>query len=220
MTTSKCTYTHYLLQAAKAEPMLRKLLEAKRPLADDILKGGSMSLIAITNPSDESAESGIVYEAAPFETFTPNAILNKFGSKLEDGAQVTMVEGNRVWQYLATRDGSSIALRSNNALAADAGDQDEDSEFFWFVTGRSGGSDSIIDSTVAPLELPEAELETFTVYGNNDDDENFVAVVSATEETAHEVGVAAGVVDKGYENDVKIYLILKGDQTDLATVSI
>lgn len=181
-----------------------------------------MTLIAITNPSDESAESGFV--ATPDFICTPQIILEQYGDKLEDGAQVVMIEGEgedtRVWQYVATRNPNypeSIALRSNNALAADAGPDGE--EFIFYISGRDPYGEGIIENANVSLASDEPELETFTVFGNNDDGENFVAVVTATEETVIDEGVKAGVVDEGYESDVVIVAVLKGDQSHLERVA-
>jgi hypothetical protein len=218
-------YTHYYEQATIASAMWEKLL-AKPVNIESILsstKGGTMSgIIAITNPSDESAEAGIV-EEIPYPGLTPRTILERYGSKLEDGAQVVMtnIDNSRVWQYIATRetDGTeSIALRSNNGLAREDGDQ----TFIQFVAAGPGHGEFIIEVGDYELERPEppVELETFTVYGENDDDERFVAVVSATEDTVREAGIKAGLVDEGYEADVRIDLILKGDQTDLEVASV
>lgn len=177
-----------------------------------------MNLIAITNPSDESAEAGFVI--TPEFVPTPSRILEEYGNKLEDGAAVVFIEGEgagtRVWQYIATREPNhpaSIALRSNNALAADAGDSGE--EFIFYVSGRRGGNSSIIDSANVPLEA-EIELKTYTVFGENDDGEQFRAVVTAPDPAAAKAaGIQAGLVDEGFEHDVDIAAVLEGDVTDV-----
>lgn len=172
-----------------------------------------MTLIAITNPSDESAEAGFV--ATPEFLPTPSRILEEYGSKLEDGAAVVFVEGTRVWQYIATRDPNnpaSIALRSNNALAADAGESGE--EFIFYVSGRRGGNSSIIDTANIPLEA-DGPLETYTVFGENDDAEPFRAVLTATSPAAAKLaGIDAGTVDAGCEHMVRVDAVLKGDVTE------
>lgn len=178
-----------------------------------------MTLIAVTNPSDKSAESGFVVE--PEFLPTPERILAEYGGKLEDGAQIAFIEGEgedtRVWQYIATRDPNnpeSIALRSNNALAADAGPSGE--EFIFYVNQRQGGNASIIESAHVALEA-DAPLETYTVFGENDDSERFVAVVTApSEAAAYDAGITAGCVDEGWESDVRIDLILPGDHSQAA----
>lgn len=147
-----------------------------------------MALIAITNPSDGSAEARIVEEIG---ASTPYHILERFGHKLENGAQVVIIKGDRVWQYLVTRmpdDKDRIDLRSGLG---------------------------VIIATRSQRLMPDAALETFTVFGKNDGGENFTAVVWATENTVHDVGVSAGLIFAGREEDVDIYLIVKGDATGL-----
>lgn len=174
-----------------------------------------MNLIAITNPSDKSAESGFVVE--PDFLPTPDRILEEYGGKLEDGAQITVVEGSRVWQYVATRhpnNPASIALRSNNALAADAGPTGE--EFISYVHERRGGNASIIARANVALES-DAPLETYTVFGEDDGSEWFTAVVTArSEQDAYDAGITAGCVDEGCESHVRIDLILPGDYSQAA----
>lgn len=174
-----------------------------------------MTIVAITNPSDEGAESHIVEELAGL--VVPRRILEEFGDRLEDGAQVAMIGGangvGRVWQYIATRDGETVALRSNNGLAGRA----EGERFIDFVENADDAHKYLIEVVGLP---PEPELETFTVFGENDDGERFVAVVSATEDTVNDVGVQAGLVDDGFEHYVRIDLILKGDHSDLESVTI
>ena len=168
-----------------------------------------MTLIAITNPSDEAAQAGIVHDFGS-GTMYPERILELFGDKLEDGAQVTMVDGGSVWQYLATRLDDSIALRSNNALG--------DGSFIDYMEAGDANGEYMVTSAWVPLaSSPEAELETFTVIGVNDAGEDFVAVVSATEDTVRDVGVQAACVG-GYEDCVHVDVILKGEHSDLERV--
>ncbi len=173
-----------------------------------------MILIAITNPSDASAEAGTVQSISGI--CTPKFILEELGEKLEDGDQVVMVEDDRVWQYLVTRSSNEapIALRPNNALGVDARYGDGES----CIDHEQWRQGEIIECGTQKL-VSEGELETFTVFGNNDDGEDFVAVVSATEDTVYDAGVQAGLIDGGYEQWVTIDLIVKGDESDLERVS-
>lgn len=188
-----------------------------------------MTLIAITNPSDPSAEASIVRNV-DYDAGCPEGILENFGDKLEDGAQVVMVKRERVWQYLATRespppggfDSGSIALRNNNALVRDS--RYDNDAFIDYMNG-SDNFDIIamgnypLASDVA-AEATDEPLETFTVFGNNDDGEDFVVVVSATEDTVREVGAKAGLVDEDYVDLVDINLIVKGEHPDLECVNV
>lgn len=177
-----------------------------------------MTLIAVTNPSDESAEAGIVDQRSLVGH--PEGILREFGDRLEDGAQVALVENGRVWQYIVTRDDEnpeSVALRSNNSLAADK--RAEGERFIDYVNDTPDAFDYIIEVGYYPLESAAA-LEEFTVYGINDDGEPFTAVVAATEATVYDAGVQAGLVDEGFENSVKIVAVFKGDQSDLERVPV
>jgi hypothetical protein len=161
-----------------------------------------MNLIAITNPSDESAEAGFVHSQVGHTTV--ESIIPEYGDKIEDGAQIVIVDDGpdpRVWQYIAERAGDEIFIRANNTIA------------LYIDTEEVGPC--IVRGSVAPA----TELETFTVFGNNDYGEHFVAVVAATEETVYDVGVQAGLVE-GYENSVSIAAILKGNQSHLERVKV
>lgn len=161
-----------------------------------------MTLIAITNPSDPSAESGFVDTKAgniPVESIIP-----EYGDKIEDGAQIVVVGDGpvpHVWQYIAERFIDDIWIRVNNDIQTNI-----DTE--------------VVGPEVATGHVGLRELETFTVYGVNDNDEAFTAVVSATEHTVADVAAKAGAVDEDYEHLVKIAAIVKGDQSDLEFVTI
>jgi len=158
-----------------------------------------MSTVAITNPSDSAAKAGVV-ENVGF--WSPRSLLEQFGERIEDGAIISVFDLGGitpgVWQYIAERYGDEIKLRTNNTLSD------------YFDTANAG--ETIDAFTIAAA----AELETFTVYGVNDDGEGFTAVVNATEDTVEDVGVQAGLVDEGYEHAVKIVAVLRGDQTEQA----
>lgn len=162
-----------------------------------------MNLIAITNPSDESAESGFVHTQDGY--ITVESIIPEYGERIEDGAQIVIVTNGprpRVWQYVAERVGDDIWVRVNNTLSD-------------YIDTEDVGP-CVAQGSVATAP----DLETFTVFGENDNGERFVAVVAATEDTVEDVAVKAGLVDEGFESDVDIHLILKGDQSDLETVTV
>jgi len=158
-----------------------------------------MNLIAITNPNDESAEAGFVHSQVGH--ITVESIIPEYGDKIEDGAQIVIVDDGpdpRVWQYIAERHADKMCIRVNNTMmpyTCDVGP---------YVTYGT------VD-----------ELETFTVFGINAEDEHFVAVVAATEDTVYRVGREAGCMNEGHEiHDVYIDIILKGDQARLERVTV
>ncbi len=170
----------------------------------------SVTILAVKNPSDEVENATILAERPGL---TPEAVIEEFGDKIERGAFVSLTErdegGNttNVLLYVADRSGDSLYLQDNGNIGPDYGADIDD-------------IGDVIESGYAPLADPEPELETFTVFGNNDDGEDFVAVVSATEDTVRETGVQAGLVDPGFEDSVSIGLILKGDHSDLENVAV
>lgn len=161
-----------------------------------------MNLIAITNPSDESAQSGFVHTQTGHVTV--ESIIPEYGEKIEDGAQIVIVSDGpapRVWQYIAERVGDDIWIRVNNTLSD-------------YIDTEDVGP-CVAQGTVTATE-PEVELETYTVFGENDDGEQFRAVVTAANPAAAKAaGIQAGLVDEGFERDVDIAAILKGDVTDV-----
>lgn len=161
-----------------------------------------MSTVAITNPSDNKALAGIVEELG--DVWSPKTLLEKFGDKLEDGALVSVFDVS-VFQYVATRVGDSIALRTNDGWA-DLGDE--------LLIDKCSPDYGPVESLMAPLasEEPEPELEEYTVVGTNDDSDPFTATVTASSpEQAEEEGIKAGLVDEGYEYLVTIIAVFKGD---------
>lgn len=172
-----------------------------------------MTTIAITNPSDESAQASIVAE---HDVIDADIILELYGSRLEDGAQVVMFDSGGVWQYLATRDPrcDSIALRNNNSLSAELHDDDKTFIDFMNTGGWAYGIIAVRDDM--PLADPEPpELHTYTVYGSDDEGDRFVNVCTApsAEEAATQTRTTV-LVDEGYECLVNIDLVLTGDHSD------
>jgi hypothetical protein len=161
-----------------------------------------MHLIAITNPVHESAYAEFTHNQST--PITLESIVPKYGDKIENGAQIVIVSDDptpRVWQYIAERNGDYIWIRTNNNLSD-------------YIDTEDIGP-SVAEGTVTPAE-PEAELETYTVFGEDDDGERFRAVVAASSPAAAYVaGIQAGLVDEGFEHDVAIAAVLKGDVTDI-----
>lgn len=165
------------------------------------------SIVGITNPKEGAAQAATDVLASVAD---PASIISDYGDQIENGALVSITDrdgnGNTVGQYLYIADRESnedtLILR-NNATLGDL------SVFLYEAGGEVARGES----------APEAELETFTVFGNNDDGEDFVAVVTATEDTVADVGVQAGLVDEGFEGSVSISLILKGDHSDTEVVA-
>lgn len=168
------------------------------------MEPADITILAIQNPGD--AEATI---ANPQRILTPNTAIEQYGGQIKQGAFVTLtdrsVNGNTVsvTTFVADRIGDTLYLQNNAGIAE-----------------NEVSIDSIGGVEAQGYAPPEPELETFTVFGNNDDGENFVAVVSATEDTVVEEGVKAGLVDEGYEADVTIAAVLKGDQSGLERVSV
>lgn len=171
------------------------------------MEPGSVVILAVQNPGEAA-----VIIARDFG-LTPNGAIEQYGDQIKQGAFVSLTErdndGNTasVALFVADRVGDTLYLQDNS-----------------FMSDSEAPSIDDIGSTVASGEAPltpnPAELETFTVFGNNDDGEAFVAVVTATEDTVYNVGVQAGLVDEGFENSVTIDLIVKGEQADLERVEV
>lgn len=171
------------------------------------MEPGSIVILAVQNPGEAAT-----VVACDFG-LTPKIAIDKYGDQIKQGAFVSLTErdndGNTaaVSIYVADRVLDQLYLQDNEYLS-ESGAPSID------IIG------SVIEQGHAPLAPDPTELETFTVFGKNDDEENFVAVVSATVDTVHDAGVKAGLVDEGYEEDVVINVVLKGDYSNLETVSI
>jgi hypothetical protein len=200
---------YYVTQAANAEPYIRKLLETKARLVDGILTGVVMeptiTLVTIQNPGEDSVIIN------PFGVETPESVIEKYGDQIKHGAFVSLIDrdtnSNTVGGLIlvADREADDILYLQNNEYMSDDNAADVDQ----------------IGAVIASGDVALAEeLETFTVVGNNDDGEAFVAVVTATEDTVYNVGVQAGLVDEGFENSVTIDLIVKGAHPDLEQVAV
>lgn len=159
-----------------------------------------MNLIAITNPSDESAEAGFVH--TQYGYITTESIIPDYGDKIEDGAQIVIVSdidglAHRVWQFIAERVDDEIWIRVNNTV----GD---------YIDVEDAGP-CVAQGNVTPPE----PLETYTVFGRNDNCEPFRCVVSAISPVeAYAAAVDAAVVDEGWEFEVRVDIVLKGDVTE------
>jgi len=204
---------NYQIQARAAIDMW-KLLESKSDLIDSITKGASMNpditVLAIQNPGEEAE----IFRIPSVDAY---GAIDNYGEKMQHGAFVSLTardsQGNTtdVKLYVVDRIGSTVYLQMNDRL------QDEEAPSIDYIGGVVASGEAPLPTPPVPEPEP-VELETFTVFGNNDDNENFVAVVSATEDTVHEVGVQAGLVDEGYEDQVDIVLIVKGDHSDAEPV--
>lgn len=171
------------------------------------MEPADITILAIQNPGD--AEATIVN---PQSIITPDTAIEEYGSQIKQGAFVSLTDRNsggntvNVALFVADRVGDVVYLQNNES-----------------VVERHVSIDdigSVVAAHGAPLTPDEADLETFTVFGTNDDGERFIAVVSATEDTVEDVGVKAGLVDKGYEADVSIAAVLKGDHSGLESVAL
>lgn len=173
----------------------------------------SNTIITIQNPGEEAAVIN------PYAVLSPEDVVQQYGGQIKHGAFVTLIgrDGldNTVGGLILVADRETdgrLYLQNNEFLT-------EDNAYKADIDDIG----AVVASGEVPLDPPPvdpADLETFTVFGNNDDNENFVAVVSATEDTVYDVGVKAGLVDEGYEEDVDIVLIVKGDQSNLERVSV
>lgn len=137
--------------------------------------------------------------------------ISKYGSKIKRGAFVAlfnfdagMLVSSR--QFIADRIETRVYLQDNSNVITSNCNID-------FVG-------EIVAHGNAALEGEIPGLETFTVFGENDDGERFTAVISATEETAFKAAIDAGTVDRGWEDDVTIAAILYGDQSTLDQVEL
>lgn len=168
-----------------------------------------VTILAIQNPGE--TEATILRELEGIDLLS---VIEKHGAIIEHGAFVSLtdrdLDGNTcgVRQFIADRIGNTLYLQNN--------------EFMRHEDERANVDDigSVVESGYAPLPAPKPELEAFTVFGTNDAGEGFVAAVAATEDTVYDVGVQAGLVDQGYEADVMIVAILKGDQSGVERVTV
>ena len=159
------------------------------------------TIVGIQNPGDEAAE---VFRTG--YALTPSDIANHFSDKIESGAFVTAID----------RDphGNTVGIK---VFIADK------SEEVVYLQNNEYGEEANIDllgDVVCSVEFEaKAELETFTVYGTDDNGSPFRAVITATEADAEEAGIEAGTVNWGCGYLVKIVAILKGDVTKEEVVS-
>jgi hypothetical protein len=192
------------MQSANAGLFIANLLEAKK-LADGTLKGAYMepTILAVQNPGEETI---LIPQVG---TDLEDIIIN-YGSQFEHGAFVALIEKDAFGQVRTIRQFVVDKITDGQTYLQDNSYMSEDG------AANVDHIGAVVSAGFPDDPTPEEELETFTVYGVNDDDEAFSAVVSATESTVESVGVQAGLVDEGFESHVKIVAILKGDQTDQA----
>lgn len=163
------------------------------------------TIVTIQNPTEDS----IVIN--PTAVLSAEDVVEQYGGKIKHGAFVSLTErdgrdntiGGSI--FVADREVDGRLYLQNNEYLLDGDGADIDS-----IGSVCASGEVELDASVV-----EGELETFTVYGINDDHQTFTAVITATEATAEEVGIKAGLVDDGYEHLVKIAAILKGNQTGL-----
>lgn len=165
----------------------------------------SITIVAIQNPGD--AEATIVN---PQEIITPDDAIEKFGAQIEQGAFVSLTDRNinsnttSVQILVADRVADSIYLQNNAFM------QDE---------GTAPDVDSI-GEVIARGYAPLPQLNTYTVFGSNDDGERFVNVCTAeTPEEAAKQTKTAVVVNAGCESMVDIVIVLTGDHSDVEAVN-
>lgn len=176
-----------------------------------------ITILTIQNPGEDS------FVINPYGALSPEATIEQYGGKIKHGAFVTLIDrdagsGNTVGGSIFVADRETdgrLYLQDNSYLAEDNAYKADIDDIGAVVAVVASG-----DVPLDPPPVDPADLETFTVFGNNDDIGAFVAVVSATEDTVYDVGVKAGLVDEGYEEDVDIVLIVKGDQSNLERVSV
>lgn len=168
----------------------------------------NLTILAIQNPGE--TKSIIIRDVGE----PGRDAIEKHGAVIKRGAFVSFTTrdnlGNTsaVEHFIADRVSNRVYLQDNGHFALDLDDAEAPDVDYIGAVIHSGDA------------APTGGLETFTVYGNNDDDEDFVAVVSATEDTVYDEGVKAGLVDAGYEDDVAIHNIVKGDLRELEFVAI
>jgi hypothetical protein len=175
------------------------------------LEPNTHTLLTIQNPGEDSVVIN------PFGALTPEQAAEQYGGQIKHGAFVTLVDrdvrsGNTVGGVIliADREADGRLYLQNNEYMTEDNPHKADVDDIG----------AVVASCDVPEDVPEPELETFTVFGNNDDSEDFVAVVAATDDTVYDVGVKAGLVDEGYESDVEIRLILKGDWSHLEPIAV
>lgn len=179
------------------------------------MEPADITILAIQNPGD--AEATIVN---PQSIITPDTAIKEYGGQIKQGAFVSLTDcspnGNTVGAciFVADRAGDVVFLHSNAYMSLDS------ALYIDNIGEIIDNIGEIIASRSAPLIPDEANLETFTVFGTNDDGYPFRAVVSATKDTVYDVGVKAGLVDEGYEGNVSIAVVLKGDQSGLESVTL
>lgn len=164
------------------------------------------TIVTIQNPAEDSVVIN------PYAVLSPEAVIENYGGKIKHGAFVSIIE----------RDGLDNTIGGSIFVA----DRETDGRLYlqnneFLIDGEGADVDDIgavVASGDVELEASE-ELETFTVFGNNDNGVDFVAVVTATEATVRDVGIQAGLVDEGFEDSVSIDCILKGDQSTVERVT-
>lgn len=168
-----------------------------------------IAILAIQNPGEDTALEIHI-------DFDPDGgaleAIEQYGADIQRGAFVSITQrdyhGNTksVTHFIADRAGEQLYLQSND----------------WMYDKESSANvdqiGAVVASARAPLSKPEPELETFTVFGNNDYGNDFVAVVAATDATVHRVAAAEGCVDLGDEGQVDIHVILKGDYSNVESI--
>lgn len=155
------------------------------------------TIIGIQNPGTETAEV-----INPGRGLSAEQVIEAYGAQIEKGAFVSLTNRNlhdntvSVTNYIADVVGTSVYLQSNEF--GDSVNIDE--------VGAVAAS-----GEVAVIE-PEQPTEPYTVVGTDDDDEPFVAIVAASSpEQAKSEGIAAALVDEGYEYAVTVVAVFQGD---------
>jgi hypothetical protein len=145
---------------------------------------------------------------------TPPEIISNYGGKIAQGAFVSVAEFNAYnlptggGVFVADRIDDHLYLQDNSGLA----EREEGPTI--------DAIGEVINSGYAPLDAPPEQLETFTVFGLNDDGEAFTAIVAATEDTIETVGRTAGATSWGGAADVELQLIVKGDASGWERVTV
>lgn len=151
-----------------------------------------ITILAIQNPG--RPEAVIIRHRG---ALSPPTVITKHSAKIEHGAFVSLTErdidGNTrsVSHFIADRTPNQLYLQNNDYMQDDTAPAVN--EIGAFVAG----------GIAKPIQV---ELETFTIFGKDDNDEVFVTIVDATEDTARD----------GFGADV---IIFKGDQSELEIVS-
>lgn len=171
------------------------------------MEPGSITVLVVQNPDEEAT----VVARSP--GLDPDSTIEEYGEQIKRGAFVALIQRDRLSNttggelFVADRIDSTLYLQTNAYMSDDGGASVDD-------IGPS------IAAGYAPLPEP-VELNTYTVFGTDDDGERFSNLCTAeTAEQAAAQTKTAVLVDEGCEHLVTVDIVLTGDHTDAEAVNV